>query len=409
LAKDKDPMNLIIIGHVDSGKSTLAGNMLIKTGMIEPEEIRKYEQEAKANDRESWMFAYVMDINEEEKAKGKTVEVGKASFELEHKRYIILDCPGHRNYVPNMIAGATQADVAALVVSAKSGEFEAGFERGGQTMEHTILARYLGSQYLVIIVNKMDECNWGKERFDYIQKNLMPFLKDTCGWDLEKQVKWVPVDGLNGVNIDIKVENSVCDWYDGNCLLDVFNDLPKIQRLNINALRIPIFDKYKDKGDTLFYGKVVSGAIKENFQAVIMPKGQEITITKIFDNNDDQLALAEAGDNIKIQTKGLLDIYDVKRGNMICGVQFKCYVCYEFIAEIKVLDLPDKKKIISDGFPAIMHMHCIQEEVEIKKVIRSLDDPTKKGKIFLKSQEQGEVKIYCNVPLCIEKYDEFPE
>jgi len=364
-------MNLIIIGHVDSGKSTLAGNMLVKTGKIDPEEIRKYEQEAKQNDRESWMFAYVMDINEEEKEKGKTVEVGKASFELDTKRYIILDCPGHRNYVPNMIAGATQADVAALVVSAKSGEFEAGFERGGQTQEHTILARYLGSQYLVIIVNKMDECNWDKGRFDHIQKNLIPFLKDTCGWDVEKQVKWVPVDGLQGVNIDKKVSSDVCGWYQGDSLLTVFDNLPKIERQNINCVRIPIFDKYKEKNETIFYGKVVSGVIKESFSAVIMPKGTEITITKIFDNNDEPLALAEAGDNIKIQTKGLTDIEDVKRGNMICGVQFKCYVCYEFIAEIKVLDLPDKKKIISDAFPAVMHMHCIQEEVEIKKVMKS--------------------------------------
>lgn len=185
--------------------------------------------------------------------------------------------------------------------------------------------------------------------------------------------------------------------------------MPKIERLNINALRIPIFDKYKDKGDTVFYGKVVSGAIKENYNAVIMPKGQEVTITKIFDNNDETLALAEAGDNIKIQTKGLNEIEDVKRGNMICGVQFKCHVCYEFIAEIKVLDLPDKKKIISDAFPAVMHMHCIQEEVEIKKVMKSITDKTKKGKIFLKSQEEGEVKIYCSTPLCLEKYDEFPE
>jgi peptide chain release factor subunit 3 len=290
----------INLGHVDSGKSTLAGNMLIHTGMIDEDELRKYEQEAKANDRESWMIAYVMDINEEEKEKGKTVEVGKASFETKDKRYVILDCPGHRNYVPNMIAGATQADVAALVVSAKSGEFEAGFERGGQTMEHTILARYLGSEYLVIIINKMDECNWKEDRFEHIKKNLLPFLKDTCAWDVEKQIRWVPVDGLKGVNISTKVDSAQCPWYKGDCLLDTFNGLPKIERPNVNVLRIPIFDKYKEKNECAFYGKVVSGAIKENMTVTIMPKGVELTITKIQDSNDEPLALAEAGDNIKV-------------------------------------------------------------------------------------------------------------
>jgi len=135
------------------------------------------------------------------------------------------------------------------------------------------------------------------------------------------------VDGLKGVNIDKKVDSSVCGWYNGDCLLNVFNSLPNIERLNINALRIPIFDKYKEKGDTILFGKVVSGAIKENYSAVIMPKGQEVTITKIFDNQDENLALAEAGDNIKIQLKGGADIEDIRRGNMICGVQFKCYAC----------------------------------------------------------------------------------
>ena len=298
--EEKDPMNIIIIGHVDSGKSTICGNILLKTGKVDEEELRRYEVEAKEKDRESWMMAYVMDINEEERAKGKTVEVGKASFDLKTKRYTILDCPGHRNYVPNMIAGATQADVAALVVSAKSGEFEAGFERGGQTMEHTILARYLGSEYLVIIINKMDECNWGKERFDYIKKNLLPFLKDICGYDIEKQIVFVPVDGLKGNNILEPIGKEACPWYDGPTLLQVFDDVPKLERPNVNVLRIPIFDKIKERGETLLYGKIVTGAIKEKMKCVIMPKGQEITIDKFYDSEDKELALAEAGDNIKV-------------------------------------------------------------------------------------------------------------
>ena len=365
-------MNIIIIGHVDSGKSTICGNILVLTGKVEDEELRRYEQEAKEKDRESWMMAYVMDINEEERAKGKTVEVGKATFDLDTKRYTILDCPGHRNYVPNMIAGATQADVAALVVSAKSGEFEAGFERGGQTMEHTILARYLGSEYLVIIVNKMDECNWSQERFEYIKKNLLPFLKDVCAYDVDTQIKWVPIDGLGGVNIQKAVTKERCPWYFGNpTLLETLDALPKIQRKQVNVLRIPILDKLKEGGQTNIHGKIITGAIKDNMNAVIMPSNKEIQIQKIFDPEDNPLSLAEAGDNVKLQVKNINDIEDIKRGNVICGLQYRCFVCHEFQAEIKVMDLPDKKKIISDAFGAVMHMHCLQEEVEISKVIKS--------------------------------------
>lgn len=139
-----DPLNLVFIGHVDAGKSTLAGRVLKESGEVTDDEVRKYEQEALEKHREGWYLAYIMDINEEEKAKGKTVEYGKAHFQLTKKRFTLIDAPGHKNYVPNMIMGACQADVACLVISAKVGEFESGFEKGGQTQEHLHLAKALG-------------------------------------------------------------------------------------------------------------------------------------------------------------------------------------------------------------------------------------------------------------------------
>lgn len=154
------PASLIFIGHVDAGKSTICGNLMYLTGMVDERTIKQYQKEAQDKKMDSWWLAYVMDTNEEEKEKGKTVEVGKATLQTNRIRYTIFDAPGHKNYVPNMIAGASCADFAALVISARKGEFEAGFERDGQTREHAQLAKSLGVQKIVVVVNKMDDCQW---------------------------------------------------------------------------------------------------------------------------------------------------------------------------------------------------------------------------------------------------------
>merc|ERR1712238_46300 len=156
--KEGDPrehLNLVFIGHVDAGKSTLSGSILYITENVDKRTIERYEKEAKERNRESWFLAFIMDTNEEERAKGKTVEVGRAHFETDAKRYTILDAPGHKNYVPNMIMGASQADVGVLVISARKGEFETGFDRGGQTRKHAMLAKTLGVSYMVVVINKM--------------------------------------------------------------------------------------------------------------------------------------------------------------------------------------------------------------------------------------------------------------
>jgi peptide chain release factor subunit 3 len=173
----KANVNVVMVGHVDAGKSTISGHLLYLTGMLDDRTLEKFARESEALGRSSWKFAWAMDLTGEEREKGKTHEVGQAGFETASRRYTLLDAPGHKNFVPNMIGGATQAEVAILVISARKGEFEAGFERGGQTREHAVLVRSGGARHIVVTINKMDECDWDEARFEEIKTKLTVFLK----------------------------------------------------------------------------------------------------------------------------------------------------------------------------------------------------------------------------------------
>lgn len=392
---NKEPMNIIFIGHVDSGKSTMCGSILLFSGKVDKEEFRRYEIEAKQNNRLNWLHAYIMDINPEERDKGITVEVGKAMFELKKKRFTIIDCPGHKNYVPNMIAGASQADIAALVVSSKSGEFEAGFDKGGQTREHAILASYLGSSHLIVIINKMDDNNWSEKRFKEIKDKMTPFLKEVCEYDVDKSITWVPVSAINNLNMETKVPEAICPWYKGEGLLDTLDNIPKKERVYRDCLRFPVSDKHQDKGDLIVYGKIESGAIKDGQKLLLMPGRKEITVLKIQDNEDKTIPFATTGDNIKIFIKGVAS-EEIKRGNVITGLQFVCHTAIEFEADLTVID-PPANKVISGGFPCVLHLHATQEEVEIIQI--KMNKSTKKAGGHLKQGESGIVHI--KVTLCL--------
>jgi peptide chain release factor subunit 3 len=265
----REPISMVFIGHVDAGKSTICGNLMYMMGVVDARTIEKYKQEAKEKGRDSWWLAYVMDVSDDEKAKGKTVEVGRATFDTPSKKYTIFDAPGHKNYVPNMIMGAAMADVAGLVISARKGEFEAGFEKDGQTREHAQLAKSLGVQKLVVIVNKMDECKWAKTRWDEIQAGLDPFLRKT-GYSAD-DVVYIPIAGLTGENIQTKTDK--CNWYSGPCLLDVLDQVKLEERFPNGPLRIPILDKMKDK-DLIIHGKVENGTVRLGDKMALMPSGQ---------------------------------------------------------------------------------------------------------------------------------------
>lgn len=419
--ESKEPLNIIFIGHVDCGKSTICGNILVKSGKVAPMEMKRFEQEAKDKDRDSWYLAYIMDLNEEERAKGKTVEVGRATFETDKKRFTILDCPGHEKYLPNMLAGAAQADVAALVISAKPGEFESGFEKNGQTKEHAMLAKALGVQRLLIVVNKMDLVDWSKSRYDYIQENLSQFLQQNCGYE-SKDIFWTVISGLKGMNMDKRLPEGVAPWFFGKSLFETLDNLPKIEKTSKPFLRVPILDSFVMGGKVHLLGKVESGHVKPDMKCVLLPNQKEVTVTKIFDNDDKNMLFAGPGENVKLQLHPKHskpeDIEEFKRGYVLCGRQFWANVATEFMAEIRILELA-KTQIFNQGFTAIMHLHTVLEEVTVKKIRARLtaegeeeihEGTGKRKKVKkLRSQEKGIIVLKTNSPICLEKFEEFSE
>lgn len=256
---DKRPhINLVFIGHVDAGKSTTSGQILYITGKVDKRTIERYEREAKEKKRDSWYLAYIMDISEEERLRGKTFECGKASFETDKKRITLLDAPGHSAYVPSMIVGTSQADIGALVISARIGEFEAGLERG-QTPEHIMLSKTLGLQYLFILVNKMDDPSvlWSKTRYDNIVEKITPLL-ETYNYTPD-QYCFLPTSAFTADNIKNTVSKDICPWHDGRTFFQLLDNLDNIIRYDTSPLRITISSRYKDRTLLYLVGKVESG------------------------------------------------------------------------------------------------------------------------------------------------------
>jgi len=367
-AIDPDPrphVNVVFIGHVDAGKSTTCGNILYLSGYVDERTIEKYMREAKDKNRESWFLAYIMDTSDDEKAKGKTVEVGRAPFVLENKRFMILDAPGHKSYVPNMIAGASQADIAVLIISARKGEFETGFEKGGQTREHALLAKTLGVEKLIIAINKMDDnsVQWSQDRYTEIVEKLKPFLKKS-GFRDEGSVTYLPISGLNGSNIKFKKDTAA--WYEGPTLFDVLDHTDLSERTSEGGFRIPMLDGYRDLGTMTACGKIEQGCVKPNTKCVIVPTGKACTITKVF-IQDVEVNWANVGENVTVGINGASE-EDLRRGYVLCPQPDQCRAERKFKAQVQICELLEDRPVLTAGFKCVMHLHTAMEEVEITRL-----------------------------------------
>lgn len=404
----KEHLNVVFMGHVDAGKSTMGGNILYLTGMVDKRTLEKYEKEAKEAGRESWYLSWALDTNTEERAKGKTVETGRAYFETDTRRYTILDAPGHKNFVPSMIQGASQADIGVLVISARKGEFETGFERGGQTREHAMLAKTSGINKLVIAVNKMDDptVNWDKARYDEIVAKLTPFLRQS-GYNPKTDVHFMPLSGFSGANIKDR-ETKLCDYYSGPSLLEFLDNYKTTDRKLNAPLMIPISEKYKDMG-TIVVGKIEAGHIKKGQSLLLMPNKQTTEVTAIYGETGEEIDQAMCGDNIRIRLKGVEE-EEVMPGFVLCSKKnpVKTTTCFE--AQLAILD---HKNIICAGYTAVLHAHAAAEEITLSALLHLIDKKTgkktKRPPQFVKQGQKVIARIETSGPICIEPFHKVPQ
>jgi peptide chain release factor subunit 3 len=417
-ADSREHINLVFIGHVDAGKSTLSGSILYLMGKVDKRTIERFEKEAKDRNRESWFLAFILDTSEEERAKGKTVEVGRAHFETEKMRYTILDAPGHKNYVPNMIQGASQADVGILVISARKGEFETGFEKGGQTREHALLARTLGVQHLVVVVNKMDDptVEWDKGRYEECVGKLKPYLKQV-GYMIKRDIKFIPISGIQGDNILNEVSSAKCPWWREMYTTNTHNtsqptllstlDMLKIEGRHADGpLRVPCLDRYLERGCVVM-GKVESGTLRVGDEVVIAPTKKRGRVEEIGINDEGNVRAAKPGENVLIKL-GNINVEDIQKGYVLCLPSHICPAVTEIKVQLALVDMLEHRPLFTPGYEAVMHVHTVEIEVNCVELISVIDKGKMVRRPFGRTGQGCIARLVMPMSTCMETYDLSP-
>jgi peptide chain release factor subunit 3 len=371
----KEHVNVIFLGHVDAGKSTLGGSILVSTGMIDERTLDKFKRDAKEAGRETWYLSWALDLTKEERSKGKTVEVGRGFFETERRRYSILDAPGHKNFVPSMLGGAAQADVGVLVISARKGEFETGFEKGGQTREHAMLAKTQGVNKLVVVINKMDDptVEWAKSRYDECITKITPYLKG-IGYHPKNDLFFMPVSAQTLTGIKQRVPKETATWWDGPSLLEYLDNMQALERKVAAPLMMPIAAKYKDLG-SMIEGKIEAGILDKSKNYLMMPNREQISIAALYGEQEEELEGGKgfAGDQVRLRIRGVEE-EDILPGFVLCSTKRPVNYVSSFQAQVHIL--PELKSILSAGYQCVMHVHTAQVEVTFSALLHKLEKGT---------------------------------
>ncbi|CAG5123412.1 unnamed protein product [Candidula unifasciata] len=407
---DKELLNLVVIGHVDAGKSTLMGHVLYQLGTVNKKTMHKYEQESKKLGKSSFAFAWVLDETDEERARGVTMDVAQTRFETEKKIVTLLDAPGHKDFIPNMITGASQADVAILVINATKGEFETGFDAGGQTREHALLARSLGVGQVIVAVNKMDTVDWAEERYQLIVKKIGQFLTKQAGFK-ESDIFFIPCSGLTGENLT-KPPTDPCltSWYtSGITLVKQIDDLKPPTRPIDKPFRLNVSDVFKGVGTGFnVAGRVGSGYVQPGDKVIIMPAGVTANIKNVF-IDDQPVTLAFAGDHVNLTLSGV-DMVNVNIGSCLCDPASPARSATRIRAKIAIFNIDTP---ITKGFPVVFHYQAINEPAVIKRLLSQLNRATgeviKKRPRCLVKNTSAIVEIELERSMCLELYTEFKD
>ena len=402
MAKQKPHINIVFVGHVDHGKSTTVGRLLFDAGTVDEQTMRKLKEEALALGKAGFEFAFVMDNLKEEKERGVTIDLSHKKFLTDKFEYTIIDAPGHRDFIKNMITGAAQADVAVLVVAASDGVM-------AQTKEHVFLCRTQGVKQMAVLVNKMDVVKYDQKVFDKVKTDVGALLKQV-GYKLE-EVQFIPASSFLGENIVKK--SALMPWYTGPTLreqLDKFKEPAKPTNL---PLRVPIQDVYNITGiGVVPVGRVETGVMKVNDKISVVPAREGTGVTgevKSIEMHHEAIQTAEPGDNIGFSVRGI-GKKDIARGDVVGPIDNPPTVASEFTAQIFVLNHPS---VIAVGYTPVFHIHTAQVACQFVELVKKLDPATgavlQEKPDFIKTGDTAIVKLKPTKPMVIEKQSVIPE
>ena len=407
MGKEKDRLNLVVIGHVDSGKSTSTGHLIYKCGGIDARTIEKFEKEAQEMGKSTFKYAWVLDKLKAERERGITIDIALWKFESSKRVFTIIDAPGHRDFIKNMITGTSQADAAVLMIASGKGEFEAGFSSDGQTREHALLAQTMGVKEMVVAINKMDDPStlYSEQRYNEIKAELTTYLKKV-GYNPTK-IEFIPISGWNGDNMIERSENM--PWYKGPILLDALDAIPTPKRPSDKPLRLPLQDVYKIGGiGTVPVGRVETGTLKPGMVVVFGPVGTT-TEVKSVEMHHEQVEEATPGDNVGFNVKNL-SVKDIKRG----------YVCSDskndpakdtemFVAQVIVLNHPGQ---IQNGYAPVLDCHTAHIACKFAKIRSKIDKRTGKSTEdeppCIKTGDAAMVELIPQKSMVVEVFSSYP-